>query len=133
MKITSANVVAWGLLVALISCTGFLTCALWQCHLWKEEVSGLAAYQGIARAKEDYRAGKLQLFVLEQRRGDHFHGSNDGPFKVSAFSAHPFDYPSRCAAASLVKSYNRRMRSLHDHPEWYVAGISTAGFGAAGL
>jgi hypothetical protein len=128
MKAPRATLSICGLLIALVACAGFLVYHLRQNKLWKEEVSGLAAYQGVVRAKEDFQSGKLQLFVVvDERRGETFSGSNDGPFRVMPFSSHPFDYPSRLGAAKLVESYNRKMRSLHDHPERYIAGTNVEG------
>ena len=101
MNIPKAALAISSLLVMLFVCTSFLSFELWQQHLWKEEVSGLAAYQGVIHAKEDFQQGTVGLFVQ--------------------------NYPSRYVAEKVVESYNRRMKSLHDHPEWYVAETNAQG------
>lgn len=121
MKISAGKIIVYGLLVMLTTCAVFVGYTLWQTQLWKDEVGGLAGYQGATRAKEDFKAGKLRLFFVDD---EHSGGSaqihtNDGPFKMEAFSA-GFDYPSRYAAIRLVKAYNKRMRAMYEHPDRWI-------------
>jgi hypothetical protein len=125
MSIRNIKASVCGLLVAVVACAAALGYVLWQNHLWKESASGMAEFYGVALAKDDFRAGKLQLLVVVDERGvGSFRGSNDGPFRVSALSSAPYDYPSRYAAARVVESYNRKMRALHDHPERFIASTN---------
>ena len=128
MNIPKAALAISSLLVMLFVCTSFLSFELWQQHLWKEEVSGLAAYQGVIHAKEDFQQGTVGLFVLvDDRSGGSLSVSNDGPYRIQPSTWHPKNYPSRYVAEKVVESYNRRMKSLHDHPEWYVAETNAQG------
>ncbi len=122
MNMPSTKITVWALLAALTACMTFLGYALWQNHLWKEQVRSLAALHGVARAKEDFQTGRLRLFVLEDQDGaGTFRDSNDGPFKVEVFSAFPFDAPSHYAAACVVEWHNKRIREFQTHPERWVS------------
>ena len=87
------------------SCVGY---QLWRSVQWRDQVRGLAGYQGEVRAKQDFEAGKLQLLVV----GTSVTGSN-GPYRLSGFGYHPPEgYPGRYAAEQFVEYYNKRMTSL---------------------
>ena len=121
MNFSNAKMMACSVLIALIACVGFIY-FVWQNHLWKLKVRDLAAYQGVSRAKEDFRAGKLRLFLVDHDESSSvtFRGSNNGPFKVALFSAYPFDSPCRYAALQVVEFYNQSMKAFHEHPERWV-------------
>ena len=105
------------LIVALCTSLGFLLHALLLNMMWKEEVHGLAGYEGSTRAEHDFRNGKLRLFVLAgERNDDKFSGTNDGPFQVWFPQYYPEFYPMRYSEEQQVEFYNRKMRYMHQHP-----------------
>ncbi len=108
MSLPKANPVVACLLGTLVlsgTCVGY---HLWRTFQWRDQVRGLAGYQGEVRAKQDFEAGKLQLLVV----GTPVTGSN-GPYRLSGFGYHPGEgYPGRYAAEQYVEYYNKRMMAL---------------------
>jgi len=129
MNIPGAKIITYGLLLALVASVVTVSRLIRQNRRWKEIASGMAEYQGIQMAKDDFRAGRLQLYIpIDDRREDAFlGGSNFGPFKVCPLSTNPYDAPSSYIAAQVAEAYNRRMRALHEHPERYVAMTNAEG------
>ena len=115
-------VLAVGLLVSL----GFLARAHWQAYWWKSEVYGLAGYRGSIRARQDFQAGRLRLFLIAgERSDDKSSGTNDGPFEVWYPQYYPKPYPMRYSVEQMVEFYNRKMRYMHEHPEKFLAQTNT--------
>jgi hypothetical protein len=94
---------------------------------WKETASGLAQSEGIHVAKEDFRAGRLQLYIPINEFENSFGGSNYGSYKVLPLSAHPFDDQGWHVAAQFAEGYNRRMKAIHEHPDRYIAETNAEG------
>jgi hypothetical protein len=99
--------------IAFSALAGFYVHALWQNYMWKMEVLTLADYEGATRARHDFQAGKLRLFVLGgERDDDKFSGTNEGPFEVWYPQYFPEFYPSRYSQQQMIIDYNERMREL---------------------
>jgi hypothetical protein len=106
------------LIIALFTSLGFLVHALWQNLQWKMQVETLAGYEGATRARHDFQAGRLRLFmIVGERSDDKFSGTNDGPFEVWYPQYFPEYYPFRYATTVMVTNYNERMRFLREHPD----------------
>ncbi len=126
MKISRPFVLIAVLVVALIASLGFLAHALWQNQMWEMQVYGLAGYQGASRARQDFQAGRLRLFVIAgERSDDKFSGTNDGPFEIWYPQYFPQYHPFRYSAEQMVKFYNDKMRYMHEHPEKFVTATNT--------
>jgi hypothetical protein len=94
--------------------------------MWEMQVYGLAGYEGSTRARQDFQAGKLRLFVLAgERSDDKFSGTNDGPFEVWYPQFYPQYYPFRYSTEQMVKFYNDKMRYMHRYPEKFVSATNT--------
>jgi hypothetical protein len=118
MKISRAYVAIVVFALAFITAVGFLGYEFWQNQMWKMEVYGLAGYEGGTRARHDFQAGRLRLFVIAgERSDDKYSGTNDGAFEVWYPQYYSQYYPFRYSAEQMVSSYNERMRYLHEHPE----------------
>jgi hypothetical protein len=109
------------LVAALFTSLGFLVHALWQNSQRKQQVYGLAGYEGGTRALHDYHAGKLRLFVIAgERSDDKYSGTNDGPFEILYPQYFPEYYTFRYPTEMMVTFYNDKMRYMHDHPEKFL-------------
>jgi hypothetical protein len=109
------------LIVALVTTLSFLIHAVLLNIMWKDEVYGLAGYEGSTRAEHDFRNGKLRLFVIAgERDDDKFSGTNDGPFQVWFPQYYPEFYPMRYSEEQRVEFYNRKMRYMQLHPEKFL-------------
>jgi hypothetical protein len=104
------------LVIALFVSLGFLTHTLWLNSIWKLQVNTLAGYEGHERARRDFEAGKVRLFIISgERDSDKFSGTNDGPFEVWFPQYYPKFYPFRYSEEEMAAAYNDRMKYLHEH------------------
>jgi hypothetical protein len=111
------NIRALLLSILFVTLLGFLGWMTLQNHLWKLEVENLAGYQGRVRAKQDYKAGLIRIFVIMgEREEDKFSGTNDGPFQVWYPLYFPDAYPLRHGTEVMVDAYNKRMKWQVAHP-----------------
>lgn len=96
--------------------------------LWQEEVYGLVAYFGTARADRDFKNGKLRLFELaDEQKVDAFSGRSEGPFEIWNPQYFPKSgYPHWYVTKEMVAFYNRRMQYMHAHPEKFSTSIDSA-------
>jgi hypothetical protein len=128
---TSKNGRAFLALAAgLITISGLWCYEIWQNHQLKSSARGVSRVLGITRAKQDFLDGKAQLFAVQESIGAHtFSPANSGPFKIVPISWNPNVFLDRYLTESYVDAYNTKMRSLHDHPERWMADIYTNGQG----
>jgi len=110
------------LLIALFTSLGFLVYFGWQTFWWKQEVYGLAGYEGGTRALRDFKSGKLRLFVIsDECSRDKFSGTNDGPFEIWFPQYYPdAPYPMRYSVELMVRFYDDKMRYMQEHPERFL-------------
>ncbi len=120
MKPANAKMTMAVLSVVLVVAVGLCGYERWQIHQWKALVSGLARVQGVFRANQEYKQGKLQLFAVHDFLDIRTSVTNEGPFKVLPFGYHPKEFQGRYVAEAFVEGYNERMRTFHEHPERWV-------------
>jgi hypothetical protein len=114
-NITRELIKVFVVVIAFCTLASFYVHALWQNYMWKMEVLTLANYEGATRARHDFQAGKLRLFVLGgERDDDKFSGTNEGPFQVWYPQYYPEFYPSRYSKQQMITAYNERMRKLQE-------------------
>jgi hypothetical protein len=117
MKLSRVVIVMLAFTVALFITTGFLIYEVRQNIAWKMQVENLANYEGKTRARRDFEAGKLRLFVIAgERNDDKFSGTNDGPFEIWYPQYYPDFYPFRFSTEQMITAYNEKMRYFHEHP-----------------
>ena len=113
-------VVIAALTVALLASFALLAREVCRNGEWEVQVRDLASKQGWTRASDDYRSGRVRLFVISGLLSDDkFSGTNDGPFEIWFPQGFGDDWPSRCAVETMVGHYNQEMQLqlLHEHPE----------------
>lgn len=99
------------LIVALLALLAFLADSLLQNFWWKNEVAGLAYYEGAERADHDFHDGKIRLFVISgERKDDIYSGTNEGPFQIWFPQYYPHPYSSRYSIEQMVWAYNESMK-----------------------
>jgi hypothetical protein len=122
---TALKICIAGLILSLCTSLGFLAHAVLLNWWWEAEVYGLAGYQGTERAMEDFRDGKLRLFVVAgERDDDKFSGTNDGPFQIWFPQYYATPYPMRYSVEQEVEFYNRKMRYMYEHPDKFLTSTN---------
>ena len=115
--------------LALIICSVFLVRLYWQIYFiggWKDQVMLLAGSRGTRLALDDFRAGKLRLFELSgEQYNPKYSGRRDDGFEIWYPQFHPIlGLAHRFSTEEFVKSYNDKMRYMHEHPAEFKPKIT---------
>jgi hypothetical protein len=129
MNSSTSRVAIVTLVVAFVVAAGFWGYEVWQNQQWKSLVHAYAASQGNTRATQDFLDGKLQLYVMDEPEGyGKHHATNDeGPFQIVSVSYNPNMFQHRYTSEVFIEAYNKRMRSLHEHPERSIIRTNAQG------
>ncbi len=119
---TSLKVLCAVVIILLLACVGFLANAVWTNFWWKQQVYGLARYQGATRALHDFQSGRLRLFVVAgERDTDKFSGTNEGPFDIRFPQYYQKSFPMRYSVEQMVDMYNEKMRYMRERPDKFLS------------
>lgn len=115
------------LAAGLIAISGLWAYEIRENQRLKSLAYGLSQVRGITRARQDFLDGKVQLLTIQEPvgAGHTFLRTNKGPFEITPISWNPNVFLDRYVTEGFVEAYNTRMRSLHDHPERWMADICT--------
>jgi hypothetical protein len=126
MSISGYRRAILALAAGLVAISGLWAYEMWQNQRLRSLAYGLSRVRGIVRARQDFLDGKVQLFTIQEPFASHMlTRTNDGPFEIAPISWNPNVFMDRYLTEGYVEAYNTRMRSMHDHPERWMADIGT--------
>ena len=109
---------ALALMISLGALAFFCVYYRMQIFLWQSETGAEAYLNGCTFASEDFRSGRLRLYVISgDRDQDVDSGKKEGPFEIWYHQYFSSPSPMSYSIEQTVRGYNDRMRNMQKHPE----------------